>query len=377
MQAVLGIHAKGSRPLAAVLLLALMVACTAPSPPTNRAAPSGQPASGQAAASQPAATPAAASVPQTTGPAAKLQVAVLTNSAQDGPVYFAEEKGYFKEQSLDVEVIKFSTATEIVPSLAQGQIDVGAGGTGAALFNGLATGLDLKIVADKGIASPNSSPAWLIRSDLVDQIRTPVDLRGRVFGMGNKGSSPWVELDVMLQQGGLTLDDIDVKLINYTDAIVAFANKSIDITYAFEPNITNMTRQGVAAWWKASHDFIPNHEGSVVLYGANLVKNRDVGNRYMIAYLKGVRDYNKLLREQRDDAAIALMMQQTDMRDPSMWKEMRLPVINPDGYVSIESMNLGQDYYLKSGEQKQRADMAQAIDHSYVEAALQRIGRAP
>ena len=372
MQAVLGIHARGSRLLAAVLLLALVAACAAPSAPTSRPTTSGPPASGPAAASQ----PGPASAPPTTGPAAKLTIAVLTNSAQDGPVYFAEEKGYFKEQSLDVELIKFPTATEIIPSLAQGQIDVGAGGTGAALFNGLATGLDLKIVADKGIANPNSSPAWLIRSDLVDQIRTPADLRGRVFGMGNKGSSPWVELDVMLQQGGLTLDDIDVKLINYTDAIVAFANKSIDITYGFEPNITNMIRQGVAAWWKASHDFIPNHEGSVVLYGANLVKNRDLANRYMIAYLKGVRDYNKLLREQREDAAIALMMQQTDMRDPSMWKEMRLPVINPDGYVSIDSMNLGQDYYLKSGEQKQRADMAQAVDHSYVEAALQRIGRA-
>jgi NitT/TauT family transport system substrate-binding protein len=361
-----------------LVALATALACAAPAAPPPAASKAGAPAPGAPAAPAPASAATAAPAGAPTAPPqplAKVRSAVLTSSAQDGPVYIADERGYFREQGLEVEIIKFATATEIIPALAQGHLDVGAGGTGAALFNGLATGLDIRIVADKGYAGPDSSPGWLVRTDLADQIRTPADVRGRAFGMGNQGSSPWVELEVMLRQGGLTLDDIEIKNVGYTDQIVAFANRSIDITYSFEPNITNLVRNGVAVWWKASHEFVPNHEGSVVIYGANFVKQPDLGRRYMVAWLKGVRDYNRLLREQRDDGIIAIMIANTDIKDPAAWKEMRLPVINPDGYVFPESMNLGQEYYLRAGQQQRRADIAQAIDHSYVDYALGVLGR--
>jgi ABC-type nitrate/sulfonate/bicarbonate transport system substrate-binding protein len=55
--------------------------------------------------------------------------------------FLAEEKGYFKEQGLDVELTMFKSGSEMIVPLSTGQLDVGAGEPGTALFNAAAQDL--------------------------------------------------------------------------------------------------------------------------------------------------------------------------------------------------------------------------------------------
>src|SRR3954452_4251899 len=247
------------------LLALLAVGCQ----PSAAVPSAGPPASAPAA---PAVQPTAASAPAASAPAA-ARVAPLSppvplrvghiGTGSDLPVYVAIERGYFQEEGLEIAAVDFRTSAEMVPALASGQLDVGLGGVNAGLFNSVAQGIPLKIVADKAVNTPSDkSTGWMARTDLLDsgQLKEARDLKGLVVGVASPGSPGDIELDRMLRSGALTRDDVEIKPIPYADQPVAFANKSIDLAYVFEPTRTRLLEQGVARVWHTSGEVYPNHE---------------------------------------------------------------------------------------------------------------------
>src|SRR6266852_1425406 len=83
----------------------------------------------------------------------KVGVLKLTSSA---PVFVGVEKGYFKEFGVEPELVYFQAAAPIATALAAGQLDVGATGLTAALYNIVLGGEKLWIVADKGREWPGA-----------------------------------------------------------------------------------------------------------------------------------------------------------------------------------------------------------------------------
>ena len=54
-----------------------------------------------------------------------------------------------------------------------------------------------------------------------------------------------------------------------------------------------------------------------------------------------------------------------------------LPRVDPNGDLNRQSMAEDQEYYLAKGCQPRRIDLDRAIDTSFLDAALARLGRAP
>ena len=77
----------------------------------------------------------------------KVGVLKLTSSA---PIFVGVEKGFFKEFGVEPELVYFQAAAPIATALAAGQVEVGATGLTAALYNIVLGGEKLWIVADKG-----------------------------------------------------------------------------------------------------------------------------------------------------------------------------------------------------------------------------------
>jgi NitT/TauT family transport system substrate-binding protein len=75
-----------------------------------------------------------------------------TSSTSDAPVYIAEKKGFFQAEGIDVKVTNFRSAADMVAPLGAGQIQAGAGSASAGLYNAVARGIRIKIVADKASA---------------------------------------------------------------------------------------------------------------------------------------------------------------------------------------------------------------------------------
>src|SRR5262245_48549035 len=111
----------------------------------------------------------------------------VQGSAANAPIYIGYERGYFRDEGLNLELVLLPSANELLPALATGQIDVASGGIAASLFNAFARGIDLRVVADSVSTPPGPrGSAWVARQDLIDSgaLRTPADLRGRTVAMG-------------------------------------------------------------------------------------------------------------------------------------------------------------------------------------------------
>jgi NitT/TauT family transport system substrate-binding protein len=105
----------------------------------------------------------------------------VNNVISDIVFYIAQEHGFFTEQNLKVAFIPFDSGPRMIAPLGVGQIDVGAGASSAGLYNAVARGIDVKIVADKG-STPSGYDYMplIVRKDLVDtgKVRSFADLKG-------------------------------------------------------------------------------------------------------------------------------------------------------------------------------------------------------
>ena len=97
----------------------------------------------------------------------KVGVLKLTSSA---PLFVGVEKGFFKEFGVDPELVYFQAAAPIAAALAARQIEVGATGLTAALYNIVLGGEQIWIVADKGREWPGYPlTALVVHTDLYEQ----------------------------------------------------------------------------------------------------------------------------------------------------------------------------------------------------------------
>src|SRR4051794_9919224 len=202
-------------PLLVVLGLAL-VACTSGTPAASKPAPAPAAPSNNAppaAASNPA--PAgqapAAAAPTALPGLAKIKIAT-TPSISNGGRYIADERGYFREEGLELEDVASDTSAQMLPSLAAGQIEIGAGGVAAGLFNAIAQGIPVRIVLDQWTAYPgNGAGGMILRKDLADsgRVRDFADLRGLNVAITLKGQATQYGLAMGLAKAGLGLADVE------------------------------------------------------------------------------------------------------------------------------------------------------------------------
>src|SRR6266542_5633607 len=108
----------------------------------------------------------------------KVRVGIV-NSSSDAGFLVAEKKGYFKQEGLEAEFTPFDSAARMVAPLGAGQLDVGGGSASAGLYNAVARGINVKVVADKG-STPRSYDYMplLVRKELVDtgKVKSVADL---------------------------------------------------------------------------------------------------------------------------------------------------------------------------------------------------------
>jgi NitT/TauT family transport system substrate-binding protein len=76
-------------------------------------------------------------------------------------VYIASERGYFAEEGLEVTLAEVSGMT-LAAALANGQVDGAGSPVNAALFNAIASGIPVRIVAPMARQDPGASSTYLM-----------------------------------------------------------------------------------------------------------------------------------------------------------------------------------------------------------------------
>lgn len=343
--------------------------------PAAQAAPS--PAASPAASPLPAAQPAAPLTPET------VRLGLLS-SASDAGLFIAIDKGYFRDQGVDIQSTPFDSAAQMVAPLGAGQLDVGGGAPGAGLANALARRINMKIVADKATPSIQgglSYQALLIRRDLWDsgQVRGPESLKGRKVSLPNLGGiSPEALLQRSLQTAGLSTGDVELVQLPFPDMLPALGNSSVEAGILIEPFLTTAVERGFAVKWPGSETVYPDQQVAVLLYAQGFMEGKpDLARRFTVAYIRGLRDYNDAFVKKdpvRRQEVIGILTKYTTMKDPALYEKVAMPGLDPNGRVNKEALKADQAYYIQIGKQQGQINIDDLVDTSLVEYAVQQLG---
>jgi NitT/TauT family transport system substrate-binding protein len=375
--------------LAGLLVAASLCACSAGAgpAPTNSAATTGAVASTPSASattpqSRPNAGSSAAGAYQPRPPLdPPVKVAAMdTRIVSNISFYEGIDKGYFRDEGLDVSLVPLGDASTAAQMIATNQAQFYIAIPDPVIFNALARGINVKILVSSTTNKSTDRPAALVvRQDLVDsgRYRTPSDLKGMTIASGPASAQFYIQR--ALAQGGLTL--AEVNLVNITalpDVLAALQNKSIDAGWEVEPLVTQAERSGVARTALTTGQLYPDAVGAALIMAPSFEQDHpEAALRFLIAYLRGQRDYYHALNKRDTDPTPVLesLTAHTQVKDPNLYRVMGLPSLDPNGEMKPSVWDPFQDFYVQQGILQQRIDLTPYLDTALVNAALNRLGR--
>jgi NitT/TauT family transport system substrate-binding protein len=308
------------------------------------------------------------------GASVKIQV---VGTLAEAAIYIATDRGYFAEQGISPQFVTFDSAARAIPALATGQLDVAAGVLSAGLFNAIGRGIDVRVVVpqseERGCAR---SATWLlVRKDLMESgaVQTPKDLRGRKIALVSKGSTVEYFADALLYQGGLQPTDAEYVEMSFGDMGAAFASRAIDVAVGAEPTATSYAERGLAAKWLCGADIIPNFQYTYLLYSGQFANHQtNLAQRWMAAYVRGARDWQKMLDTgEGKDEIFASLSNYTPVKDRMLLDRVSLPLISPEDPVDVASVQNQITWALQRGYITKAPAIATLVDTRFIERSPQ------
>jgi len=314
--------------------------------------------------------------------AEEVRIGVL-GASSDAPYYIADARGYFRDAGIEAVFVNGTNTAQLVAPLATGALDVGSGAPSASLYNAVARGVDIKIVADKGsMPKGYGFMPLLVRKDLIDsgRFRSFADLKGLRVGSPTPGGANVATLNEALKKGGLTLEDIDAVYMGQLELALALENKALDAALVTEPNATLAVDAGKAVRFAGGDEIYPDQQLSVVVYSGEFIRHHpETAKRFMRAYIRAVRDYNDALADGRlagPGAAeiIDIMLRYGKIKDARIYRDMVPNGVDPDGRVNLASLQQDHDLFGALGLLKGASSVKDMVDLSFADAAVAALG---
>jgi NitT/TauT family transport system substrate-binding protein len=285
-------------------------------------------------------------------------------------LYVAIDKGFFQEKGIAVEVEKFASGAKMIAPLATGQLDVATGSPSAGLYNSIASGLEFRIVADKGQVRPGHSfNSIAVRKDLVDsgRVKTVKDLKGMKIASGAKGIILDYFTAKMLEHDGLGLDQVEMVYLAYPDAVKALATRAVDAMISPEPWGVRAEQQKVGTRIFLTEQFpaIASFQVGVIMYSGKFIKERPkLAREFLAAYAKGVRYYNE--RGPKTPEIAAIISKHTGVPADTVTAATPFYIEN-NLKPRVQDLATLQDFFVKLGWVKQAVPIERVVDLSFIE----------
>jgi NitT/TauT family transport system substrate-binding protein len=276
---------------------------------------------------------------------AKIGVLRLSSSA---PVFIAQDKGYFRDAGLDIELKFFDAAQPVAVATTSGDIDFGITAFTAGLYN-LAGKGTLKVIGGMSrekagypligyFASNNAYAAGL---------RTPVDLAGKRVAVTQIGSSFHYSLGLLADKYGFKLSDVKiVPMQSLSNAAAALKGETVDAALLPVSTARKLMDDGGAKLLGWVGDETPWQLGAVFA-APNTLTNKALVTKLLAALDRADREYYDVILADVIDGKAPI----NDKTKPLLEiiaKYTNLPVeqvvgncayIDPDGKLDVRNVD--------------------------------------
>ena len=275
---------------------------------------------------------------------AKLGVLRLSSSA---PVFIAQDKGYFREAGLDVELKFFDAAQPIAVATTSGDVDFGITAFTAGLYN-LAGKGTLKVIGGMSreragypligyFASNNAYAAGL---------KSPKDLAGKRVAVTQVGSSFHYSLGLLADKYGFKLAEVKVlPLQSLSNAAAALKGETVDAALLPVSTARTLMDAGGAKLLGWVGDETPWQLGAVFASTKTLA-DKPLVTKLLTALTRADREYHDVILAAVADGK-APVNDKTKLLLEIIAKYTNLPVeqvvgncayIDPDGKLDVKNV---------------------------------------
>ncbi|QIP06353.1 ABC transporter substrate-binding protein [Bradyrhizobium symbiodeficiens] len=308
--------------------------------------------------------------------ALKARIGVLRLSSS-APVFIAQDKGYFREAGLEVELKFFDAAQPIAVATTSGDVDFGITAFTAGLYNLAGKGV-LKVIGGMSrekagypligyFASNNAYAAGL---------KTPKDLAGKRVAMTQVGSSFHYSLGLLADKYGFKLADVKiVPLQSLSNAAAALKGETVDAALLPISTARKLTDEGGAKFLGWVGDETPWQLGAVFASPKTLT-NKALVTKLLGALAKADREYHDVILAAMK-GGVAPINDQTKPLLEIIAKYTNLPVeqvvgncayIDPDGKLDVKNVDNQIKWLQEQGFVDKGFDANAIIANDYVKA---------
>lgn len=204
-----------------------------------------------------------------------IKVAEVTHSVFYTPFYVAIEKGFFKEEGLDIELIVTPGADKVSAAVLSKDVQIGLAGTESAIYIYEKNKNDYLQV----FAGLTKRDGQFIMGRKKNDDFSLKDLKGKEILVGRKGGMPSLNFLNALKNEGINPEDININYsIDFASLSGTFIGGIGDYVNLFEPNATLLEKEGYAyplisigelsgsmpyTAFYAKKSFIKDHEESI------------------------------------------------------------------------------------------------------------------
>jgi NitT/TauT family transport system substrate-binding protein len=276
---------------------------------------------------------------------AKVGVLRLSSSA---PVFIAQDKGYFRDAGLDVELKFFDAAQPIAVATTSGDVDFGVTAFTAGLYN-LAGKGTLKVIGGMSREKQGFPLIGYFASNKAYDagLKTPKDLAGKRIAVTQVGSSFHYSLGLLADKYGFKLSDVKVlPLQSLSNAAAALKGETVDAALLPVSTARPLMESGGAKLLGWVGDETPWQLGAVFASPKTLA-NKALVTKFLAALERADREYHDVIlatikdgKAPIDDKTrplLAIIAKYTDL--PIEQVVGNCAYIDPDGKLDVANVD--------------------------------------
>ena len=310
-----------------------------------------------------AAAAAGTAVPRAVGaqPSVKIGTAVLGDYSMAGPVIVALEKGFFRQEGVNVEFVPFRGGPDLLKAVLAGDVLIAvSGSTDILVFR--EAGSPIKMIA-------THTEGNHFTLNVAPDVSALGDLKGKAIGITRAGSTTWIFARMLAKQQGWDPDrDVKIVALGALDAQLAALSRKEIAAFVWGDGGAVTELSGKSKILMRLDRFTPQWISQIDYASEDAIrKDAETIKKGLRGIFRGIR----FMKEHPEDAA-PMAAKRLGWTPEAVLRAHKVssPLFPFDGSISVQALGAMQEVLLEYGVIKKKLPLEEHFTKDFIPVKL-------